>query len=51
MGTNIQTDRHTDRHTDIHKGNNNEINYAKDITAIENNAFWVRLDAIRYVLL
>ena len=37
------TDRHThtntDRHTDIHKGNNNEIKYAKDITAIENNAF------------
>ena len=37
--TDRQTDRQTDRHTDIHKGNNNEINYAKDITAIENNAF------------
>ena len=38
MGTNIQTHTHrqTDRHTDIHKGNNNEIKYAKDITAVEN---------------
>ena len=34
-----QTYRHThtqtDRHTDIHKGNNNEIKYAKDITAVK----------------
>ena len=32
------TNKHTDRHTDIHKGNNNEIKYAKDITAIKNNS-------------
>ena len=45
--TDTQTDRQTDRHTDIHKGNNNEIKYAKDITAVKNNTLWVHLDAIR----
>ena len=30
--------RQTDRHTYIHKGNNNEINYTKDITTIKINA-------------
>ena len=33
------TYRQTDGHTDIHKGNNNEIKYAKDITAVKNNSF------------
>ena len=41
------TDTQTDRHTDIHKGNNNEIKYAKDITAVKNNTLWVHLDVIR----
>ena len=50
MGTHIHTDRHTDRHTDIHKGNNNEIKYAKDITAIKNNALLARLNEIRLSL-
>ena len=36
--THRHTDTQTDRHTDIHKGNNNEIKYAKDITAIKNNS-------------
>ena len=47
MGTNIQTHTQTDRHTDIHKGNNNEMKYAKDTTAVKNNTLWFHLDAIR----
>ena len=58
MGTHIHTDTHTDthtdrqtdRHTDIHKGNNNEIKYTNDITAIKNDALSARLNAIRWFL-
>ena len=38
MVTDIHTHTHTDTHTHIltYMGSNNEIKYAKDITAVEN---------------
>ena len=43
----LRGNKHTHIQTDIHKGNNNEIKYAKDITAVKNNALQGILEAIR----
>ena len=47
FATREQTYRQTDTHTDIHKGNNNEIKFAKDITAVKKYVLEDCFDAIR----